>query len=424
MGKSRIIPLTTSILALVGCVMGIPAFAADVGTVIPTKAAKADTSSPFDLRVQYTAEAWDVAQSPMKSGTSFMNALNISLNVDAEKLLGWTGGRFYAEGVYYSGTSVFGMAGTWQATSAIEVLGYSSAVRLYQAYYDQRFGGTDILVGIYDIQQHFGNLKPQEIFFSKGFASTATTVLAGLGQGDSFLGMYPFSTVGLRVKQKLADDWAVQIAVNNGLPYGKIEGHDHEIAFSKQYGAMVTGEIDYTPAARTKLMAGFWTYTGEFNAQSELNPDFTPKVVTGTYGGYIGGATRLYTIEGHRGIDGFVNVGAAEGRVNMATHSVSTGFTVTGLFASRPDDKFGIAASVAGFGEPYMEAWRSRGYTPQKYETVFETTYRARLNDWLVVQPNIQYIHNPNFMNRNYTKDTIVVGLHLEMALDFQALKH
>ena len=45
------------------------------------------------------------------------------------------------------------------------------------------------------------------------------------------------------------------------------------------------------------------------------------------------------------------------------------------------------------------------------YETSFEGTYRAKINNWITVQPDIQYIVHPDYVLKN----DLIVGVHFEI---------
>jgi porin len=123
--------------------------------------------------------------------------------------------------------------------------------------------------------------------------------------------------------------------------------------------------------------------------------------------------TRLYTIQGKRGLDAFVNIGFADGTVNEITHTLNMGLALTGLLDERSNDKLGLAMSTAGVGNAYREAQLTQGDPVQRYETNFEMTYRAPITDWLTVQPDVQYWIHPNADPA--LKNDLVIGVHFEI---------
>src|SRR4029077_19861340 len=155
---------------------------------------------------------------------------------------------------------------------------------------------------------------------------------------------------------------------------------------------------DYTPTARTKIYGGYGPYPGLFDTQNEFNDDGPVRRGWGSHGAYVGAGTRLYTVDGPRGLDAFVNFGFADDRTNEVDRSVNAGLTWTGLIESRPIDKLSFGVSVARAGSPFQAAFQAEQAdgvgAVHRYETVFEATYRARVNEWLTVQPDVQYIVN------------------------------
>ena len=301
--------------------------------------------------------------------------------------------------------------GAVQDPSIIDTSGVK-LFRLYKAYYDQKLGDTDILVGVYNPQTEFANTKPMEIFFNGGYAWTTTLDQSGAG-GLNGPSTYPDTSAGFRVRQKIDAEWSVQATVLDGMSDSAKRLQDNTFEFKSKFGAFAIGEVDYTPLPRTKIMAGFWGYTGKFDTQDQTNGNGSIRQTYGSDGGYIGGATQLCTIKGRRGLDAFVNVGFADATVNQITRTVNAGVTLTGLLDSRPRDRFGFAVSVAGDGEPYRRAQIAQGNGVYDNETNFEVTYRATIFSWLTVQPDVQYwLHtslDPTL------KNDLLFGLHFEI---------
>jgi len=370
--------------------------------------------SPYQLKLMYTGEAWSNSGG-LHTGGDYMNNIDASLSVDTERAFGWTGGRFYIEAFYGFGNSLAeNYTGSVQDPSAIDV-GRTSMLRLYQVYYDQHWGNTDVRFGVMDIETEFGITKPMDIFFNGGFAWTTT--LDHSGEQLNGPSTYPNTSLGLRVRQTINDQWSVQGAVLNGMADLPDSSRAIDVQINKQNGALAIGEVDFTPFARTKIFAGYWMYTGLFDTQNEFNDDGTIRQVWGSQGAYVGAATRLYTIDGPRGLDGFVNFGVADGRVNQVDRTVNVGLTWTGPFDARPHDKLGFGVSVAHAGQPFADAQLAEDTIVHRYETVFELTYRARLTEWLTVQPDLQYIVHPAFDPT--LKDAFLIGLHFEVGKHF-----
>lgn len=368
--------------------------------------------SPFQLRLQYTGEAW-ANNGGLQTGNTYLQNGFASLKIDTEKAYGWTGGRFVAEGFYNYGNSLNeNFVGSVQDPSALDV-GNRNLLRLYQVYYDQQLGNTNIRFGVMDLETEFGVTRPMDAYFSGAFAWTSTLDASGQ-RGLNGPSTYPDTALGVRIRQQLSDQWSVQAAVVNGMAdRGGASPQSNSIDFNSRFGALAIAEVDFVPIARTKLMAGYWTYTGLQDTQNEFTESGALRQVRGSQGAYVGGTTRLYTIKDARGLDAFFNFGIGDSKVNVVDRSINVGLAFTGLFDARPKDKLGFGIGVVRAGEPFQQAQLAEGSTPYAYETSFELTYRAVLSDWLTVQPNIQYIVHPGFDRA--LKNDFLFGLHFEM---------
>ena len=367
--------------------------------------------SPYQLRLQYTGEAWGNIGG-LQTGNTYLQNGFASLKIDTEKAFGWTGGRFVAEGYYDTGKSINeDFVGSVQDPSAVDI-GTRDLVRLYQFYYDQKLGNTDIRVGVMDLETEFAVTRPMDVLFNGAFAWNSALDASG-DRGLNGPSTHTYTSLGARIRQQLSDQWSVQVAVVDGMADAGPGPQSNSIDFNNRYGALAMAEVDYTPIARTKIMAGYWVYTGLQDTQNDFTDTGELRQVRGSHGAYIGGATRLYTIKDARGLDAFVNFGMADSRVNEVDRSFNAGLAWTGLFDSRPRDKLGFGVGVARSGDPFHQAQLAAGTPVYAYETAFELTYRAPLTDWLTVQPNIQYIVHPGFDRA--LKNAFVFGLHFEM---------
>ena len=380
-------------------------------------APEAPPPSPYQLRLLYTGEIWNNVQGGIRTGWDYMQNIDAQLSVDTERAYGWTGGRFFIEGFYGNGPSFNeNFIGSVQDASVIDV-GRNNMARLYQVYYDQHVAatGTDIRVGVMDIETEFGITRAMDPFFNGAFAWTTT--LDHSGEQLNGPSTFPNTSLGIRVRQKITDQLSIQGAVLNGMADLPDSSRAIDIEINRQNGALAIAEIDYTPIARTKIYGGYWQYTGLFDTQNEFNDDGSVRQVWGSHGAYVGAGTRLYTIEGPRGLDAFVNFGVADDRTNEVDRSVNAGLTWTGLIASRAADKLSFGVSTAHAGNPFQQAQIAAVGSVHTYETVFEVTYRARVNEWLTVQPDVQYIINPGFDPT--LKNAFMFGLHFEVGKRF-----
>ncbi|HEU5046915.1 MAG TPA: carbohydrate porin [Rickettsiales bacterium] len=371
-------------------------------------AAGQENSSPYRLHLMYTGEEWHNDGSH-KTGNVYMQNVYAAMNVDADRAFGWKGASFQVAGFYNTAKSLdANYVGGYIDQSLIDT-GGTEMVRLYQAYYKQEIGTQDgFVLGIYDLQTAFGNTKPMGLFMGGSYAWTST-----LDQSEDRVSTYPSTALAARYWHTFDKNWSVQAAIADGIPDSPKYPKVTTINFNRNYGAFMIGEVDYRTTNRTKLMAGYWGYTGKFDDLDTTAADGSVEEKFGNSGGYVGGATRIFDQGEGRGIDAFTTIGWSDSSVNQANRTINLGLTYTGPFAVRPDDRAGIAFSTSGTSNAYKHSQTVQGLGVENYESNFEATYRAQICDWLTVQPDVQYFIDPNMDPT--LKNDLVVGIHFEI---------
>jgi len=195
------------------------------------------------------------------------------------------------------------------------------------------------------------------------------------------------------------------------------------INLSHKDGALLVGETDYAASESSKIMFGYWRYTAKFDDLVDTNlTTGEPVKDSDNQGVYTGISENLYKQKDDekRGLDGFLRFGVANGSVNQVDKAVNGGVTYTGLFDSRPEDKLGLAVAFAHNGGSYKRAEDIAGTPADATETNFELTYRAELNKWITVQPDVQYFINPGTSPNS--DNALIVGFHVEIGHGFGLL--
>jgi porin len=393
--------------------LGLPVDASP-GPRLPSQSQAVTASpSPITLRLLYTGEVADNAVGGIRDGATYLNQILGQLHVDTAKAFGWTGGSFVLEGFYANADSLDTQyVGAAQDPSVIDTSGVAM-VRLYQAYYQQILGNTNLRLGIMDLETEFGVTLPMEVFFNGAYNWTTTLDQSGQNGPST----YPSTSLGFRLREQLSHDWSVQAAVMDGVPDSTKYPNITAVNINRSAGALLIGEVDYKPTFTTKIMAGYWGYTGQFAALNETTASGQERQVYDSSGGYIGGATRLYSQSARRGLDVFANIGIGSARTQQIDRSLNLGFTYTGLFDDRPRDRLGIAVGLARAGDAYRNMQIASDMGVERYETNFEATYRAPITSWLTVQPDIQYWINPNM--DPMLKNDLLFMVHFEISHAF-----
>ena len=401
-----------------------PAQAADLTAAPPTAAAPPNPVAPSDaylLNLLYTGEAWSDAAGGLRRGGSYMYNADAHLQVDTGKAFGWTGGQFEAEAFYANAMSTGNtFVGALDQQSPIDTAANAPMFRIYQLFYDQSFGATDVRFGIYDLETEFSNTKPMNLFLSKDLTWNTAFDQSGTMPMNSTVGPgnYPYTPLALRIRETLSPQLSVQVAVADGAADNPKNLAQNNVMFSSAYGALFIGEADYTPDKYTKLMIGTWGLTSKLDDFSHVAAGGSPRMTYGEAGAYVGGATRLYNAGAKRGLDGFFTLGASTpDSTNVAT-SFNAGLVYTGLLDARPTDKLGVSMNVNQDSGAYRDFMATQGQSLGMYETSFEATYRIKFNDYFTLQPDVQYIVHPYYSST--THNALALGVHFELGRVFQ----
>jgi len=398
--------------------LGHLAFAAIILIIFAAAAHADDSDDATQVKLLYTGEAWGNVQGGAKRSSLMLNNFDVNVALDADKKWGWHGASFLLDGFYNNGRTPSSLTGAQQQISALDNNGVSNMYRLYQAWYNQDLfdGKTSILAGLYDLNSEFDKLDSAALFFNSGYGWNSVLDESGRNGPST----YPNTSLALRARQYVDQKNGIsfEAAVLDGVPDDPNHPHDTNVIINHRNGAMLVGEADYHPADQTKILIGYWNYTARFNDQLVTDASGNPRADTGNQGMYAGVHQRLYSLEDDkRGLDGFVNVGGGDGDINRFDRSLATGLRFTGLWEARPEDQLGLAWNIAHNSYPYRQAMALAGTPVKDDEQDYELTYRAKINDYVTLQPDMQYIVHPN--TDPALKNDLIVGMHVEIGYGF-----
>ena len=75
---------------------------------------------------------------------------------------------------------------------------------------------------------------------------------------------------------------------------------------------------------------------------------------------------------------------------------------------SRSDDIFAFIFAYGLFSDDLNEFNRDNGDPLQDYEVILELNYRIQIAPWLFLQPDVQFVINPD--GRSDINDALVIG--------------
>jgi porin len=370
-----------------------------------------DAEGPaLDLSAVYTADLWSNTGGGRKRGVRYLDNLDVTLTVDAERALGWSGATIFLYGLYNNGASLTDeLVGDLQTVSNIDA--GTRAIRLYEAWIEQRFADdrASVKFGLYDLNSEFDTNDSNSLFINSSH---------GIGpdfsqSGQNGPSIFPVTSLSLRADYRLNENWLVRAAILDGAPGDPNRPKRTAVKLSKEDGALIVAELQYTDAM-TKVAAGHWRYTAKFDDILASEVAGTSIWRSGNDGFYVFGERKLAgaTKDGP-GLAAWARLGFADASSNAIEQYLGGGLVYTGLITTRPEDQLGIAIAHARLGTPYRRQLALAGGVSERAETNIELTYRAALTPWLTLQPDVQYVINPG--GNPALRNALLVGLRVEV---------
>jgi porin len=370
--------------------------------------------------VNDTAETLSNPTGGIRQLTIYQGLLDVSLNVDLEKLAKWPDATFYIDGYWISGRGLSRNAvGNLLAVSSIEAL---ASTRLHDMWFQQEFLDHQISLRV-------GQIALDDEFYisqySAGFVSSSfgcpDILSTDLPSGGP---CYPFAVPGARLRVAPTSNLTLSAAVFNGNPAPRGPG-DPQVRNSSgtnfligEGGFMPIAELAYsfdeqpissTPLSDVKL--GAWYHTGEFPDQrrdssglSLANPasNGIPAMHGSNFGAYLVVDKMLWRRPdtATQGLAAFLRVGYAPPDRNLFSLEIDAGLTFKGLFPNRELDVLGVGAVYGRIGYPRRLDRDQVLFTGierplRDYESVLEITYEARIAPWWLLQPDLQLVFHP-----------------------------
>lgn len=368
-----------------------------------SEAGVADTSA-YDWGATYTGDLWRNAHGGLRTGGVYLDNLDLTLSIDGARAWGIPGLSAFAY-VLYTNDARFSQRYVGDAMT-VSNIDAARAVRLYEAWMEWSSRAArplSVRAGLYDLNSEFDTSDSRALF-----THSSHGVGHDLGQtGENGPSIFPVTSLAVRLAWEPADDWRILAAVFDGVPGDRDDPHRSGIHLSSDEGALAIVEAQWSGERISKLSLGHWRYTAEFaDLRAEQTPDLPER--RDNFGSY---AALELALDGRAepATFGFARYGRANGRINEFDQFVGVGVRRLGALPGRPDDEVGFAYSWARVSS---EA-RTAGMQRDPYEASIELTYRIPINEWLTLQPDVQFIFNPGADPA--LADSLALGLRFEL---------
>lgn len=346
-------------------------------------------------------------------GTAYVGNLFLSLLLDGRRLLGWPGVTLFLDGLSIHGGNPSALAGDAQGVSDLAA---KPTLELYEAWLQYNTHGSrlSLLAGRYDLNSEFYSLSTSAVFLNSSFGIGPEFAKTGRA-GPS---IFPDTSLGVRLAYRPSSDLVARAAVLDAAPPGWRRAKPPsrqvgggvllvtELALLTRPGPGVEpgksrsliGRISAAPPYEDKVAVGAWYYTASFRDLSTVGTDGRHVLHRGNGGAYLLIDHRLFRDRNDRSrhVAGFVQAGVADPRVDRFGSYLGLGAVAAGLVPGRPHDEFGLATAVARNGSHYRARQEARGKPVSPFEIAIESMYIAKLEPWIAIKPDLQYIIHPD----------------------------
>ena len=386
----------------------------------------------------------------VRRGAIYEGRLEVFVNLDLEKIAGWSGATAHANAyqIHGRGLSANDLGNNLLLASNIEA---ERSTRLFDLWLEQHLWTNLVSVRI-------GQLAADDEFIVSQYASlfvNSTFGFPGITATDlpSSGPAYPLSTPGVRVKIQPTDQLLLMGAVFNGDPAGRGRGtpqsrdpsgtafrvNDDAFAIAEAAYALNQGK-DATGLPGTYKLGG-WYHSGRFADQrfdaaglSLANPASSgvPAQHRGDFGLYAVIDQLVWRAPDNKDqeLGVFLRVSGSPSDRNEVDFYADGGLNYKGLLPNRGDDILGLGVAYARISDAASGLDRDFNFFTgmsrpvRDYEIALELTYRAQLAPWWILQPDLQVIfhpggHVPDPTDPTHSRpigDAVVVGVRTVVA--------
>jgi porin len=374
----------------------------------------------IDIGITHKSDVLSNVSGGKQRGTAWEGHSEARITLDLDKLLGWDATTIYLH--YHSNLGAKfnrDYVGSFNGVDNIEVV--KNSAQFFHAWIQKNLfkDSLSLKAGIYPIDSEFYVTDSSDVFLQPPYGMANEFAQAGKNGPPIF----PVGTPAIRLKlTSPGKSFYMLAALTNGLP-GNLKNHDGPGIFID--GSLKVIEFGYTPQADqpeadvakateapeifNKTAIGLWRFSSRFDDLTDLDAAGNP-VRRNSQGAYLLTEHSLYIEPGHpsQGLAGFFRLGFASEDINQADWTSSAGLRYHGLLPGRNDDIAGISVTVNHASAKFKLLNDSKSC-----ETAYELTYRGQIKPWLALQPDLQYIVDPN-MNRA-TKNAWILGFRTEV---------
>lgn len=331
-------------------------------------------------------------------GMSTVRALiELTATLDGEKAVGWKGGT-----IYVHAQSLLGWPGT-RISNDVQVFDNIDApqfVGLAEAWVQQTWfdGALRVKVGRIEQNVEFASVEQESVPLRVRSRRLFLNSSMGFSPTIARFGSYPYQSLGALIEGQPHDVLSLSAGAFDGaLQPSVLSTLERPVSAPAFTSVFVIAEVSagWTPASfeRGRITAGGWGLLG----REVPGP--------GTGGPYLIVAQTLWSESGaqEQGVGMFGQYGYSSPHASEIVHHAGGGVSWTGALPTRDDDAITLGATWVGLRR--QGGWAN--------ETAVETSYRIALDEFLWLQPDLQYIVDPGGSEPDSLIATIRVAVDL-----------
>ncbi len=358
----------------------------------------------MEFELVYSAVPLYNFEGGVDQGFVYIDNIDVTATVHLDQLMEWNESlSLFIYGLGNNGGKATELMGDFQVAANIEA---PQSYRIFEVWLQQNFLNDhfSVLTGLYDLNSEFDVLTPATVFINSSFGIGAEYAQTGLN-GPS---IFPVSSLGVRLSASINKYIKLKLAMLDAVPGDPSDPTRNNIKLED--GALIAFETSlFTRATGMQLNRGFVTRRKKVGREHEIPTDdklniggwyYTSEFIDlktgdnslGNWGAYIGAQKYwFYSKYDDRYLAFFGRIGWAADQYNRIGTAISAGILSAGS-ASGKTDYIGLGFTKAINGSTYMDENTSL----EASETAIELTFSTPIRTWLTIQPDIQYIINPN----------------------------
>ncbi len=343
----------------------------------------------------YLGEVFNNHSGGIDNGTAWAGLLDFGVELDLEKLAGWQGATFFVNAFYFHGDDISGdQVGDFNAVSNLYT---DTSFNFYNIFLQQDFGDGDSFfkIGQIALDDDFMVSESSLLFLNAGFGPLPVQ------SGNTAAPIYALAAPGALVHYAPSEQWFVQIGIytgDAGPAVSNNQGFDWNTGGASGWMFIAETGFKYGEQNGSVAKLGGYYHSGEYTRFSNGATE------DGIYTIYGVIDHQIVRTEGCPGINVFLRGGVTpEDDIATVTGYADAGVVVSNVL--REDDALGFAVSWTDLSDGGAAGGRSS-------EIVTELTYQIPVSDWFTIQPDIQYIINP----QGGGGDAFLTGLRAEIS--------